>query len=185
MNATDSNGMRVAKLVCVLGTADTNSNKFYHMVQVSSTHFEATWGRVGGTHAKQTYPMSQWEKIYRDKTKESKKPKPYTDVTDLYAEAAASAGPIDNEVNPSRDPILRDVVTRLLAHANKSIKANYTVSVESVTSRQVERAQAALDAISSMDVRTKEDVRHSPCGSRPVPHHQGTRLQDCWFGVVA
>lgn len=153
--------MKVAKLVCVLGDADTNSNKYYNMTQISPTEFEAKWGRVGGSEAQQVYPMSQWDKIYRDKTKASKKPKPYTDVTELYAqeEAKADGKPAFEIVSSKRDPALQDVVKRLLAYARKSVAANYTVSSESVTPKQVERAQASLDAISTMKPTSLADVR--------------------------
>lgn len=155
--------MKVAKLVCVLGDADTNSNKYYNMTQISSTEFEAKWGRVGGSEAQQVYPMSQWDKIYRDKTKPSKKPKPYTDVTELYAQEEAKAdgkaAPAFEIVSSARNKALQDVVKRLLAYARKSVAANYTVSSEAVTPKQVERAQAALDAISVVKVDTLADLK--------------------------
>jgi poly [ADP-ribose] polymerase 2/3/4 len=149
--AVTSTGMKMAKLVCVLGDADTNSNKYYNLVQISGSEFRATWGRVGGTEATQVYPMSKWDSIYRDKTNPKKKPKPYTDVTELYEEVAVAAkdkGSLPEVIRSTRHDLVRDVIKRLLAHANKSIAANYTVSSEAVSLKQVERAQSMLDAIS-------------------------------------
>ncbi len=158
-NAVNGAGMRVARLVCVLGDDSTNSNKYYNFQQVSDAEFEATWGRVGGSESKQTYPMSQWDKIYRSKTSPSKKPKPYTDVTELYAsEAAAVDKPAFEIVSSKRDPVLREVVKRLLGHAKKSVAANYTVGSDVVTTKQVERAQSALDSISGLPHATAADV---------------------------
>lgn len=145
-------GLKVSKLMCV--SAD-NNNKFYDMYQINPNEFMVIRGRVDVTEISEgPYSMSKWESTYRDKTKETKKPKPYTDVTSLFAEAKPSTpGAKINEgvsFHSKRSSNVIEFVKLLQAYANKSVKENYTVSAKNVTKKQVDEAQSVLNQISSM-----------------------------------
>lgn len=146
---TTEKGFKVVRLICVTGA---NNNKFYNMTQISADEFEAHWGRVDSTETRKNYPMSDWDSIYRDKTKASKKPKPYTDVTHLYAEESVneSAGTTKSIFNKDRSAEVKKFVEMLMKFANQSVEANYTVSASKVTKAQVDHAQQVLDAITGL-----------------------------------
>lgn len=137
--------MKYAKLMCVDHKA--NCNKIYEMEQVSSTEFKTTYGREGGHMTVRHRPMSEWDKVYRDKTRPTKKPEPYRDVTHLHAEEMV---PQQSEVSGISDAAVAALVNRLQAFANKSISVNYRVSSSAVTQAMVEEAQSILDEAANL-----------------------------------
>lgn len=150
---TNKEGFKVARLICVTGE---NNNKYYNMTQTSANEFHAEWGRVDVTKSEQDYPMSDWDRIYRDKTKESKKPKPYTDVTHLMAEKTSdtgSTGSSSSIFHAKREKDSRNFVEMIMGFAKASVEENYTVSANKVTRQQLDEAQSVLNNISDMFMR--------------------------------
>jgi poly [ADP-ribose] polymerase 2/3/4 len=140
----DKEGKKVARLICVTGE---NNNKFYNMTQLNESEFLAEWGRVEGSVETKKYPMSKWDSTYKSKTKPSKKPMPYTDVTHLHAEVTSSKG--GNSMFHSERP--KDVVKfveNLMRMAKESVERNYVISSQNVTKAQVDEAQDLLNKIS-------------------------------------
>ncbi len=125
---------RVAKLIMVTAA---NNNKFYEMREHDNQTFSVQYGRVGGTSSVATYPMSQWDKKFREKIA-----KGYVDQTHLFAEAttAVDAGAIQNTA-------VRTFMERLLELASQSIRQNYIVTAEQVTRKQVDSAQQLIDEL--------------------------------------
>lgn len=141
-------GYKVAQLICVTGV---NNNKFYNMTQISADEFEAEWGRVEGTSDKKNYPMSDWDKVYKDKTRSSKKPKPYTDVTSFRADVTINESKSGKSIfNENRTAAVKNFVEMLMKFANQSVEKNYTVSSAKVTKAQVEEAQKVIDEITPL-----------------------------------
>jgi poly [ADP-ribose] polymerase len=149
------NGLKVAILVCV---SSDNNNKYYNMYEQGGGQFMVIRGRVDVTEIVEgPYPMSKWDTTYKDKTKESKKPKPYTDQTHLFADQkpakdAGTAKKTDKSsgFHSKRTAIVIDFVKQLQKWANQSVEENYTVSAANVTRKQIEHAQQTLNLISSM-----------------------------------
>lgn len=117
-----------------------NNNKYYNMFFTGGDTFNVEYGRVGSGKQTETYPISKWDTKYREKIK-----KGYKDHTDLFIEEAVqpvvtSTGEIKEDLQ-----ILRD----LYGFANQSVRDNYTVSSESVTKKQVEKAQSIIDETST------------------------------------
>ena len=52
------------KLVCV---TSNNNNKFYYMEDLHNGSFKVTYGRVGASETTLTYPISDWNKKYKEK----------------------------------------------------------------------------------------------------------------------
>lgn len=135
-------GKRVKKLVCV--TAD-NNNKYYHMYEQTDNTFKVVYGRIQGSAVEHSYPIKDWDKIYRTKTK-----KGYEDITHLYTEE------IEEQLNETDDvtkiadiqnSLVKQLIEDLQAYANKTIKENYTVSQSEVTQLQVDEAQSVINTI--------------------------------------
>ena len=57
------------KTVKLINVSDQNNNKFYHMEQIDTNNWKATWGRVSTPGQTMTYPMSQWQSKYNEKVK--------------------------------------------------------------------------------------------------------------------
>jgi len=127
--------LKTAKLICV--TNHENNNKFYNMRQLSSNEWEAEWGRVGVTSTKKVYFMRDWEKKYKEKIK-----KGYKDQTELFIVDGVKKDFVDIS-----DTSVAAIVRDLQAFANRSVAANYTVTTDQVTQKQVKEAQKILDAL--------------------------------------
>ena len=144
-------GLRYAKLICVIGSETNNNNKVYIMEELpGGSEFKASWGRIEGHMSTKNYPMSQWDKIYKEKTTRSKEP--YKDRTELLVVEAKSTGKKSGN-KLFRDDRPKDVVDfakQLQKHANASVKENYTISVEAVSQKQVDAAQDLINQISGM-----------------------------------
>lgn len=151
MAIVNEDGRKYAKLVCV---EKNNRNKIYLMQENANGTFTATWGRVEGSMASKDYPISQWDKILKEKTGRSKEP--YTDVTDLHAVAVAT-NDSGSQFHASRAAAVKTFVEKLMGYQKDSVKRNYTVSVAQVTQAQVDTAQEKLDAIIS-SVKVGADV---------------------------
>lgn len=127
---------KVANLIMVTAA---NNNKYYNMVEENS-EIIVTYGRVDATEQHARYPLSKWDSLLKSKIK-----KGYKDVTELRI--------VDKEVVDFQtigDNAINQIVTELQALANKSVQANYTVSSDSVTQKQVEEAQILLDKLAQL-----------------------------------
>lgn len=145
-------GLKVAILVCVSGD---NNNKYFNMYEQGDGTYMVIRGRVDVTEIIEgPYPMSKWDVHYKDKTKENKKPKPYTDQTHLFSEQKKDSGAKKKEKSSNfhskRTLQVIDFVKQLQKFANQSVEENYTVSAANVTKKQVDLAQQTLNLISSM-----------------------------------
>lgn len=140
-------GKKVIKLIMV---SEQNNNKFYNMFEQADGTFKVNYGRVQGTSQTMNYPMSQWDKIYREKTR-----KGYKDVTHLFKETiegstgASALSETKSTVVKISNLVIRNFIDRIQSFAKKSVKENYTVSQNDVTQDQVDYAQRILDKISN------------------------------------
>ena len=69
---------------------EANNNKFYIMEEKAGV-IQIEYGRVDSTSTKLTNPLSQWNSIYKEKTK-----KGYKDVTDLVTEKVVETDELDD-----------------------------------------------------------------------------------------
>ncbi|MBD0256358.1 MAG: WGR domain-containing protein [Cytophagales bacterium] len=140
---------RTVKLIMV--TSD-NNNKFYEMKENGDSTFTVLYGRVGSTPSRQTYPLREWDKKYREKVN-----KGYKDQTHLFVEAGdeVELADIDN-------PAVHELINQLMQYAKKSVSSNYNVTADQVTRKQVAEAQRWLDrlvghVVAGMDVKDFND----------------------------
>lgn len=131
---TPEANLRVAKLIMV---SAQNNNKYYEMREQTGGTFTVLYGRVGSRSATATYPMSEWDKKFREKTR-----KGYKDQTHLFATKSSVT-----EFAQIDDQLIRDLMDDLLRFARQSIFTNYNVSSEDVTKKQVEEAQNKLNEL--------------------------------------
>jgi len=143
--------MDKVKLIMVTGY---NNNKYYNMEQLGNNEFCVTYGRVDKTAVSRTYPMRMWDTKYREKIK-----KGYRDVTHLARVAEEIADKVD-KVGDVKDPRIAKLFQRLQALAAGSIRRNYTISSDDVTTTMVEEAQGIVDELSIV-LSENSDLRGS------------------------
>jgi len=131
------------KVVRLMLVSENNNNKFYDMIAHGDT-FTANWGRVGAKCQTKDYPISSWDKVYREKTNPNKSGGPYTDVT-----AHASINKTEKNLN-IKDKDVKALINFLMSSAKQSITESYTVAVNEVTKKQLESAQELLEKLSIM-----------------------------------
>lgn len=138
-------GLKYAKLIHVsVDNGKTgNSNKVYIMTEENDGRVKCEYGRVGKDLTVVFKPISDWDKIYRNKTSPRKG---YTDVTDMIVEAIAedvkSGG--NSTIADITDSVVKRLFDDLMAFANKSIQKNYKVTQDAVTEAQIDAAQEVL-----------------------------------------
>lgn len=133
--------MKELKLIFV--DPNNNHNKFYDMVELGNGNFRATWGRVGAKGSTIEYPMSDWDKIYRDKLR-----KGYKDVstTDTVVHLGGKGGDGFSGLKPKIKKLLED----LNRYADKTIQLYYQEEALTVSETLVKRAQEAIDEINGL-----------------------------------
>lgn len=140
--------MKKIKLMMVTGSA--NNNKFYNLSENSDGTFTVEYGRVGANAQTRTYPMSQWDRRYKEKVR-----KGYVDNTELFKEEVvgdSNTTKVDT-FKPERTKSVVSIINKLQGWANKSVQQNYTVSSESVTQLQIDEAQTVIDDLVSFDLK--------------------------------
>lgn len=115
-----------------------NNNKYYTMIENDST-FSVKYGRVGLTEQTMTYPISDWDKIYKSKIK-----KGYKDITSLKSTIKTAV------LKDVTDSTIMKLLSDLQGYSKASILNNYTVSADKVTEVQIDRAQEILNQIADM-----------------------------------
>ncbi len=142
---------KYAKLLMV--TAE-NNNKYYIMEEKGGLiHIE--YGRVESSSTKLTKPLSQWDSIYKSKTK-----KGYKDVTAYAAETTVIT--TDNKSNEklSSTGIMKvdEFMSLMQQYTDGLVKATYSVTAKQVTQEQVDDAQKVLTELMSMKNDSESDI---------------------------
>tara|TARA_R110002050_G_scaffold34397_8_gene86854 strand:+ start:20333 stop:21622 length:1290 start_codon:yes stop_codon:yes gene_type:complete len=147
------NGLKFAKLIHVsVDNGKTGqSNKVYIMEEQSDGKIKCEYGRVGKrltTVYKQSY---EWNKIYKNKTSNSKG---YKDVTDMVSEKITdNTGTNKSKTADISCVKVRNLFDELMSFANKAIQKNYKVTQDTVTQKQIDSAQDILnDAVKSVKI---------------------------------
>lgn len=137
----------------LLMVTSENNNKFYIMEEKNGTlHIE--YGRVDSTSTKLTKPMSEWAKLYREKTK-----KGYKDVTHLVTEKVVDEIEEVDEVLAKLDEAKVNAFLDLMQkYTDGLVKNTYSVTYKSVTVEQVKKAQAILDEFDKLDKKNEKTV---------------------------
>ena len=133
--------MKQVELICV---SKDNNNKYYKMTEnKDGLTFTGEWGRIGYEHEcnKKEYPMSDWNKKYKEKTRPKKDKEHYTDITSLRAEGKGKT--FKDVVNPK----VKNFLDTLQSYSKQSVAQNYVISSQNVTSAQVAEAQNILNEL--------------------------------------
>lgn len=124
-------------ILLVLVSPDSNANKYYNMYPEGNT-FRVEFGRVGSGKQTRRYPMSQWDKKYREKLS-----KGYHDVTNLSQDLITEQA-VNDPYLPIEDADIRCIVDRLRTMAKEVVEKNYTVAASQVTRAMIDEADALI-----------------------------------------
>lgn len=149
MTATKS-GARFVKLIMV--TAD-NRNKYYEMSWDGKTSdFQVKYGRVEATAVTGSYPISDWESIYKSKVK-----KGYKDVTEYVTTDAVSDTASDPvKLSKISDNKVEEFMSLMKRYTDGLVAKTYSVKAISVTQAQVDSAQKCIDTLLALDQENKK-----------------------------
>ena len=126
-------------------TASANNNKYYRMIPHGDS-WTAEYGRVGGSPQRREYPLSQWDKKYREKVN-----KGYVDQSDLVEDLISVKPKTESKYKPIDNSVIAEIVDRLQQMAHKAISDNYTVSSNKVTQAMVDEAQEVLTELINIE----------------------------------
>jgi poly [ADP-ribose] polymerase len=135
----------MTRLMCV---SPDNNNKFYNMAEKGDGTWEASWGRVGAEGDKKIYPMTDWDKKYREKLRGKTGQPGYIDVTELVSVQKDGSASTHTKV-AGASAIVQNVVDFLLSCARGVIDQNYTVAIADVTQKQIDASQEILDDLAA------------------------------------
>lgn len=140
---------------------ESNHYKYYRMIP-SGDSFTAEWGREGSKPQTKVYPMSQWAKIYREKTK-----KGYEDKTDHFVIEKVESPTDISRISKTgdvyaviKDESVRELVKQLMELSNAIVSSNYNIGSEHVTQKMIDDAQICIDRLAN--VYTKLAVVKEP-----------------------
>ena len=148
--ATAADEKSYVKLVMVTGE---NNNKFYEMVFNGGNTFTAKWGRIELTEKSKQYPIEDWEKVYREKTK-----KGYKDVSDMVAVDVAEEATTPDKYAVIKNTSVKNFIELMRKYTDELVKKTYSVKADKVSRKQVDEAQAILDELVKMDHKDENKV---------------------------
>jgi poly [ADP-ribose] polymerase 2/3/4 len=158
------NGLRFAKLIHVsVDNGKTHqSNKFYIMEELDNGTIKCTYGRVGEDKSKvDIKSSSKWDSVYKEKTKK----KGYADKTEEAV--IKQADKKNSTLSEIAEKEVRQLFEDLMAYANKTIGANYKVTQDEVTQKQIDNAQKIIDELSkTLKSSTKKSEKIKPLNDK-------------------
>ena len=135
----------MCKYAYLVMVTEQNNNKFYEILEKDGV-LELYNGRVDVSRVKQeSKPISDFDKILNSKLK-----KGYKNMTSIVAEKNTTSSGSKINYTDIPDSVIKQVVEKLLAYANKVVEENYSVKSNSVTQKQVDEAQKILNDLSGM-----------------------------------
>ena len=123
----------------VMVTASANNNKYYKQIPHGDS-WTAEYGRVGSSPQRREYPMSQYDKKYREKIN-----KGYVDQSDLVEDLITVVkDKKESKYREIENQVIAEIVDRLQKMARKAVSDNYNISSNKVTQAMVDEAQDVL-----------------------------------------
>ena len=129
--------------VYLLMVTSNNNNKYYKMIP-NGDIFTVEYGRVGTSCQHASYPISQWNKKYKEKIS-----KGYVDQTHLVQDLIQKEESKNQIIYKSiENKAIADIVQRLQDMAHKTVQSNYKISSNQVTQAMVDEAQNIINELS-------------------------------------
>lgn len=146
---------KYAKLIMV--TAD-NNNKYYEMTWEGGSTFTVKYGRVELTETTMSYPISQWDKKYREKVN-----KGYKDVTDMVAVEVEKDDDKKDGImlGTIADRKVEQFMKKMKAYTDNLVSTTYSVKADKVSQKQIDEAQKHIDALTKLSSKQAAKVNET------------------------
>ena len=129
--------------VYLLMVTSNNNNKYYKMIP-NGDIFTVEYGRVGTSCQHASYPISQWNKKYKEKIS-----KGCVDQTHLVQDLIQKEESKNQTIYKSiENKAIADIVQQLQDMAHKTVQSNYKISSNQVTQVMVDEAQNIINELS-------------------------------------
>lgn len=135
----------------IMVNPDKNNNKFYRMIDLGNRTWGAFYGRVGEKQGESVYsdhvtkPYEYPDYMYSIKYQE-KILKGYRDKTECHKTDEVRVRDVV-EFSSISEPMVAELIRRLMQYAKKTIEQNYTVASKDVTPQMIKEAKKELDAL--------------------------------------
>lgn len=145
------NDTKLPEKYLIMVNPDKNNNKFYRMIDLGNHTWGAFYGRIGEKQGESVYsdhvttPYEYPDYMYAIKYQE-KILKGYKDKTECHKTGSVKANEVV-EFSKVSEPMVAELIHRLMQFAKRTIEQNYTVASEDVTMRMVNEAKRELDAL--------------------------------------
>lgn len=117
------------------------SNKYYEMTE-NGAYFDVVYGRVESTAINESYPMSMWDKKYKEKIR-----KGYVDKTHTVMVEEVQEEKEEIKFQKIEEEKVELFLTLMNKYTSGLVKKTYTVKAQNVTQAQVDNAQGFLDKL--------------------------------------
>lgn len=142
---------KYAKLIMV---TPENNNKYYEMNWEGGSTFTVKYGRVELTETTLSYPISQWDKKYREKVN-----KGYKDVTDMVAVEIDKDDKKDSiMVGAIADRKVEQFMKKMKAYTDNLVSTTYSVKADKVSQKQIDEAQKHIDTLTKLSSKQAAKV---------------------------
>lgn len=145
------NETKLPEKYLIMVNPDKNNNKFYRMVDLGNHAWGAFYGRVGEKQGESVYsdhvtkPYEYPDYMYAIKYQE-KILKGYKDKTECHKTGSVKTHKAV-EFSSISEPMVAELIHRLMQFAKRTIEQNYTVTSEDVTMQMIREAKKELDAL--------------------------------------
>lgn len=145
------NENKLSEKYLIMVNPDKNNNKFYRMVDLGNHTWGAFYGRIGEKQGESVYsdhvtkPYEYPDYMYAIKYQE-KILKGYKDKTECHKTGNVKADQVVEFSNIS-EPMVAELIRRLMQFAKRTIERNYTVMSKDVTLQMVSEAKKELNAL--------------------------------------
>lgn len=145
------NETKLPEKYLIMVNPDKNNNKFYRMIDLGNHIWGAFYGRIGEKQGERVYsdhitkPYEYPDYMYSIKLLE-KLVKGYKDKTECHKTGSVKKHKTFEFSNIS-EPMVAELVSRLMLFARKTIEQNYTVTSEAVTLLMIKEAKKELDSL--------------------------------------
>lgn len=144
----NSSNSQLKKIFLIKIDPNENNNKYYNFFEIGDGTFRVEYARVGYDPAVEIYPMSKWDKKYKEKLSARKG---YIDKTYLFESEVpvSDSAPQVVTTNKIADKKVESLIIDLQKYASVSVAKDYIISSEKVTQKMIDEAQAIINGISA------------------------------------
>lgn len=117
-----------------------------------SSNMTVNYGRIESTKVTKSYPIRDWESIYKEKIK-----KGYKDVTDLVSVSVTEdKKPV--ALGEIKDHKINSFIKLMQNYTNNLVSKTYSVKCDNVSPKQIDKAQELINELQNIDLKNDKKI---------------------------